>query len=132
MPPDDIFAIMIPLSAIILGISAGIVGIVSRHRQLVQRADLRHKERLTAMEKGLELPPEVVDDSVRRPRFLLRGLIWTFVGVAAYFALDGVAGDEESTLAGIPFAVGLAYLIYYFVQGRKEDEQAAAGKGPTA
>ena len=132
MPPDDIFAIMIPLSAIILGISAGIVGIVSRHRQLLQRADLRHKERLIAMEKGLELPPEVMDDSARRPRFLLRGLIWTFVGVAAYFALSGVAGDEESTLAGIPFAVGLAYLIYYFVQGRKEDEQAAAAKGPPA
>lgn len=131
MGPDT-FAILIPLSAIILGISAGIVGIVSRHRQLLQRADLRHRERLAAMDKGLELPPEIVDVEASRPRFLLRGLVWTFVGVAGYFALNGLAGDEESTLAGIPFAVGLAYLIYYFVQGRKEDEQAAAAKGPPA
>jgi len=131
MGPDT-FAILIPLSAIILGISAGIVGIVSRHRQLLQRADLRHRERLAAMDKGLELPPEIVDVEASRPRFLLRGLVWTFVGVAGYFALNGLAGDEESTLAGIPFAVGLAYLIYYFVQGRKEDEQAPAAKGPPA
>jgi len=131
MGPDT-FAILIPLSAIILGISAGIVGIVSRHRQLLQRVDLRHKERLAAMEKGLELPPETIDTDVRRPRFLLRGLVWTFVGIAAYFPLRGLAGTEESMLAMIPLAVGLAYLIYYFVQGRKEDEQAAASKGPAA
>ena len=132
MGPDT-FAIMIPLSAIILGISAGIVGIVSRHRQLLQRADLRHRERLAAMDKGLELPPEIMDTDIRRPRFLLRGLIWTFAGVAAYFPLRGLAGNDESMLAAVPFAIGLAYLIYYFVQGRKEEEQAAAvAKGTNA
>jgi uncharacterized membrane protein YeiB len=121
----DAIAVLIPLSGIILGISAGIVAIVSRHRQMLQRADLRHKERLVAMEKGLELPPEIMDADVRRPRFLLRGLVWTFVGVAAFFALRSVAGTEESMLAGVPFAVGLAYLIYYFVEGRKEAAQSA-------
>ncbi len=121
-------AVLIPLSAIILGISAGIVGIVSRHRQVLQRADLRHKERLAAIEKGLDLPPEAVDAETSRPRFLLRGLIWTFVGCAGYFTLGAVAGEEEATLACIPFAVGLAYLVYYFVEGRKEVK--AAGVPP--
>lgn len=133
MGPDT-FAILIPLSAIILGISAGIVGVVSRHRQLLQRVDLRHKERLVAMEKGLELPPEAADLEVRRPRYLLKGLVWTFVGVSAYFPLQALAGDDESKLALVPLAVGFAYLIYYFVQGRKE-EQTEAGKdviGPAA
>jgi len=125
----ETIAVFIPIIAIIMGIGAGIIGIVSRHRQLLQRVDLRHRERLAAMEKGLELPPETMDADVRRPRFLLRGLIWTFVGIAAYFALRGLAGTDESMLALIPLAVGLAYLIYYFVQGRKEDEQAAASKG---
>ena len=118
-----ILGVMIPLSAIILGISAGIVGIVSKHRQQVQRADLRHKERLAAMEKGVELPPEL-EDPVDRPRYLLKGLVWSFVGVATWFALNALAGSEESMLAGIPFAVGVAYLIYYFVQGRHEDAAA--------
>lgn len=119
----DVLGVMIPLSAIILGISAGIVGIVSRHRQQVQRADLRHRERLAAMEKGVELPPEL-EDPVERPRYLLKGLVWSFIGISAYFALNALAGSEESMLAGIPFAVGLAYLVYYFVQGRREDEAA--------
>lgn len=119
----DILGVMIPLSAIILGISAGIVGIVSKHRQQVQRADLRHKERLAAMEKGLELPPEV-EDPVERPRYLLKGLVWSFIGIAVYFALNALAGSDESMLAGVPFAIGLAYLIYYFVQGRHEDAAA--------
>ena len=120
---DAILGVMIPLSAIILGISAGIVGIVAKHRQLVQRADLRHMERLTAMEKGIELPPEP-EDPVNRPRYLLKGLVWSFVGIAAYLALNALAGSDESMLAGIPFSIGLAYLVYYFVQGRREDTAA--------
>ena len=128
----ETIAVLIPIIAIIMGIGAVIIGIVSRHRQLLQRVDLRHRERLVAMEKGLELPPESLDADVRRPRFLLRGLVWTFAGIAAYFPLRGLAGADESTLALIPLAIGLAYLIYYFVQGRKEDELAAASKGPAA
>ncbi len=122
---DAILGVMIPLSAIILGISAGIVGIVAKHRQLVQRADLRHKERLTAMEKGIELPPEP-EDPVNRPRYLLKGLVWSFVGIAAYLALNALAGSDESMLAGIPFSIGLAYLVYYFVQGKREDAAVLA------
>jgi len=119
----DILGVMIPLSAIILGISAGIVGILTKHRQQLQRADLRHRERLAAMDKGVELPPEL-EDPVDRPRYLLKGLVWSFVGIAGYAALRALAGSEESLLAGIPFAIGLAYLVYYFVQGRHEDEAA--------
>lgn len=122
MGPDTL-AILIPLSAIILGISAGVVGIVTKHRQLVQRADLRHKERLVAIEKGLELPPEP-EDPIQRPRYLLKGLVWSFAGIAAYLALNALAGSDESTLAAIPVAIGAAYLIYYFVQGRREDAAA--------
>ena len=127
----ETIAVFIPIIAIVMGIGAVIIGIVSRHRQLLQRVDLRHKERLVAMEKGLELPPESLDADVRRPRFLLRGLVWSFAGIAAYFSLRGLAGAEESMLSLIPIAVGLAYLIYYVGEGRKEDEQAAS-KGPAA
>ena len=119
----DFLGVMIPLSAVVLGISAGIVGIVTKHRQQVQRADLRHRERLAAMDKGVELPPEI-EDPIDRPRYLLKGLVWSFIGIAGYFALNALAGSEESLLAGIPFAIGVAYLIYYFVQGRHEDAAA--------
>jgi len=48
----------------------------------------------------------------------------SFIGISAYFALNALAGSEESMLAGIPFAIGVAYLVYYFVQGRHEDAAA--------
>lgn len=124
MGPDSI-AVLIPLAGIIFGISAGIVGIVAKHRQMLQRADLRHRERLAAMDKGIELPPEL-EDPVDRPRHLLTGLVWSFVGIATYFALSALAGSDEAMLAGIPFAIGLAYLIYYFVQGKRENEARLA------
>jgi hypothetical protein len=116
----------IPIIAIIMGVGAGIVGIIARHRQQLQRVELRHKERLVAIEKGIELPPELADADVRRPRYLLKGLIWTFAGVASYFPLNSLAGADESTLAIVPVAIGLAYLIFYWVQGRHEDAAAAA------
>jgi hypothetical protein len=125
---EAIFGMMIPIIAIVMGISAGIVGIVSRHRQLLQRVDLRHKERLAAMEKGLELPPEVADVDVRRPRYLLRGLVWSLAGAGAFFALRAVAGSDESMLACVPIAIGLAYLIFYALQGRHE-QAATPGNG---
>lgn len=123
MGPDT-FAILIPLSAIILGISAGIVGIVTRHRQLLQRADLRHKERLAAIEKGIELPPDPPETDLSKPRYLLKGLLYTGVGISLYFALRQVAGEDEALFAFIPFAVGIAYLIYYWARGRHEETPA--------
>lgn len=120
-------AVLIPLSAIVLGISAAIVGIVSRHRQLLQRTDLRHKERMAAIERGVELPPDPPEMEARRPRFLLKGLVWSFTGVAVYIVLDALAGTEEAKLGLIPVAVGLAYLVYYAVQGRKEERLAGDG-----
>ena len=126
----DILGIMIPLSAVILGISAGIVGIVSRHRQLLQRTELRHKERMAALEKGIDLPPDPPEMDVRRPRFLLKGLVWSFTGAGIYLALDALAGADEAKLGLIPVAVGLAYLVYYAVQGRKEDRPAGDAENP--
>jgi hypothetical protein len=127
----EIIAVLIPLSGIVLGITAAIVGIVSRHRQLLQRTDLRHKERMAAIEKGIDLPPDPPEMDIRRPRFLLKGLVWSFTGAGVFIALDALAGADEAKLGVIPVAVGLAYLVYYAVQGRKEDRPAGDGENPT-
>jgi Flp pilus assembly protein TadB len=127
---EDILALFIPIIGIIMGVGAAIVGIVSRHRQQLQRVELRHKERVVAMERGLELPPELADADVRRPRYLLKGLVYSGVGIGLYFPLRAVAGDDESLFALIPLAVGVAYLIFYFVQGRHEEAAAASDNMP--
>ena len=67
------------------------------------------------------LPIELLEgrSSKKRPRSsLLPGLVWLFVGLAVLIAVRTVARDE-SLFGLIPTAVGLAYLIYYAVEGRK-------------
>jgi hypothetical protein len=131
----EVLGVFIPIVGIVFGVAVAIVAIVVGHRQRALRMELRHKERLVAMDKGLELPPEALDPSLdpvnARPRHLLRGLIWTFLGIALVAMLYNLAGDEEAWIGGIPLSIGLGYLVFYFVEGRKESE-AALGRGPTS
>ena len=44
---------MIPIFGIVFGVGVAIVSIVVNHREKVKRAELRHRERIVALEKGL-------------------------------------------------------------------------------
>jgi hypothetical protein len=116
-----IVGVFIPVIAIVLGVGAAIVQIIANHR--MQRADHRHRERLAAIDKGLELPAdpaEPVVDPRHRPRDLLRGLVLLLVGAVLVPALMR-NGDADIALFGLlPAAVGLAYLVYYLVERRRE------------
>ena len=46
-------------------------------------------------------------------------MIWLFVGLGLFMALREVAGQDVAWFALTPIGVGLALLIYYFVEGRK-------------
>ena len=121
---DGMVALFIPLFGIVFGIAVAIVAIVTQHRQKTQRAELRHKERLAAIEKGLELPPEMEDpdDAGRRSRSgsLRSGLIGVAVGTVLYFALDQLVGERIALFGLVPAAVGIANLLFYFIEGRKK------------
>jgi hypothetical protein len=126
----DVMAIFIPLFAIVFGIGVAIVAIISKHREKLQRADLRHKERLAAIEKGLELPPELEqpeNGDMRGSGALRSGLIGLGVGIVLYFALDRVAGDDVALFGLIPAAVGLANLIFYFIETRRDNGRGVQG-----
>lgn len=129
---EDIVALLIPILGIVFGIGVAIVAIIAKHREKTQRVELRHKERLAALERGLELPPEIEqpDDGGRRGAGSLRsGLIGLFVGIVLYFALYRVAGDDVALFGLIPAAVGLANLIFYFSERRR---LAGNGNGSTS
>lgn len=134
---------IIPIIAIIMSLAIPIVAVITDFAKRRKIYELHHKERLAAIDKGVELPPlpvELVGAYPKgRPRYLLRGLIWLFVGLGTLAALSGVTrpGAERSWLLGfIPTGVGLAYLIYYFAEGKRVEEEAArleaenARKGP--
>jgi len=123
------FAVLIPVVGIMFGIGIAAVAIITKHRQDLQRNELRHKERLAAIEKGIELPPELAVENgngnggggeSRRGNTLRTGLTTLFVGVVLYFALLKLVGDEIALFGLIPAAVGVANLIFYFVEGRKQ------------
>jgi Domain of unknown function (DUF6249) len=131
--------LMVPIVAIVLGIGAGMLAIwldYSRRRQIFE---LHHKERLAAIERGMEVPPlpaEFFRGGSGRQReteptdYLRRGLIWLLVGVALTIALLLNRNVENATWGLLPTAVGLAYLIYYAAAPRRA-RSAPQERGPT-
>jgi len=90
------------LFVFVIGAMAGpaiiIVAMILRHQQ---RA-LIHKERIAAIEKGVDVPPIPSDRRAAAPsepwtprNYMLRGLIWLFAGLAITFALAAVAGTSN-------------------------------------
>jgi hypothetical protein len=115
-------ALMIPILGIVLGVGIAVVAIVTSHWQKQKRMELRHRERLAAIEKGIELPPD--PDPEAEPKkggYLRSGLVSLFLGVVLYFALAEVAGDDVALFGLIPAAIGVGNLISYFVEGRKKE-----------
>ena len=94
--PEFILALMILAAAAII-----IWSLLLRYK----RHEMRHKERMTAIEKGAELPadPPLKAPAPWSPRvYLLRGLIWLFsgVGLAIFlFALMVTNPGREQTLS---------------------------------
>ncbi|MDP9199383.1 MAG: DUF6249 domain-containing protein [Pseudomonadota bacterium] len=124
MPNEEVtslLALFIPILGIIMGALIAIAVIYAAHRQKMQRNDMRHKERMAALEKGLEIPPEPVEsDNGSKVSTLRTGLTGLLVGIVLYFALGAVAGSEVALFGLIPAAIGLANLIFYFVEARKK------------
>ena len=118
---------LIPLFGIVfavgLPLSIPIIFAVLNYRKRRRLMELHHAERMAAIERGMDVPPlplALIDGrSARRRRTsLLPGLVWLFVGLALLISMQTIS-DEEAMLGLIPTGVGLAYLIYYFVEGRK-------------
>jgi hypothetical protein len=119
--------ILVPLFgmtfAIGLPLAIPIVIIVLNYHKRQRLMQLHHIERMAAIERGMEIPPlpiELIEGRPRRRRTsLLPGLIWFFVGVALLIALRAALSTEQAMIGLLPMGVGLAYLIYYFAEGRK-------------
>ena len=112
-----------------------VIGFVAFYQWLRhQRRVLIHRERLIALEKGIELPPlerEAQRTTWNAQQFLLlAGLIWISLGVGAILALNAMIAEGSPAAAEIPHGVqwvglapvgiGLSHLIVYFV-GRNQD-----------
>jgi hypothetical protein len=124
----DLMAVTIPLLAIVGGVSIAIVSIIMAGR----KKELEHKERLVAMEKGIDIP--VATQEEKRPAYLANrssGLVMVFIGIALTIALFAVAGTEGGVWGLLPLGIGVGLLISAALEkkdvGRKGDDRPRPG-----
>jgi hypothetical protein len=119
---SDLTNVVAIVFSIGLPLSIPIIWIVLNYRKRRRLMELHHVERMAAIERGMEIPPlplELIDGrSGRRRSSLLPGLVWFFIGLAVL--IGSLAMDDDVPVFGglIPLGIGLAYLIYYGVEGR--------------
>ena len=124
-PITEVIAVMIPIVAIVMGIGIAMLSVVLDYRKKREMFALHHKERLAAIEKGMDLPPlppECFQNGFRKGRTpadnLRRGLVLLLVGAAITVALYSTF--NRNYLWGlVPAAIGIANLLTYWIEGRK-------------
>jgi len=130
-----IMPFMIPIVAIVMGVGIGMLALWLDFRKKREIFEMHHKERMLALERGMEVPPlpeALLDDNRRPPRvteagdYLRRGLLWLLVGLAISTALALNEYLSSAAWGLIPIAVGLAYLIFYATDVRM---RRAGGEG---
>jgi len=135
------FNFLIPMTAIVMGCGMGFFGWYLDYRKRKEMLTLLHQERMVAIEKGIELPPlpeAFFSEKAAKPRSPHSdfgwGLFWLLSGASLLIAMYFNNKGTESLYALIPIAIGLHYLIYYAVVGKKEalviEAERKAGAGP--
>ncbi len=128
---EEVVAVFIPIVAIIMSLSIPIVYAIVDYRRSRDIIEAHHKERMAAIDRGMELPPlpESFYQSLkpaRRSSYLLPGLVWLFIGIGLFIALGAVAGRGRALLRPDPGGRrrGAADLLL-----RRGAEAAAGGPG---
>jgi hypothetical protein len=129
MPSVAILALIIPIIAIILGIGTAMLALYLGYRKRKEMFTMYHQERMSALEKGVELPPLPEDllsngAALYNPRrHLFKGLAWLFAGIGLGLGIWATTEYSWALFSLIPVGIGLAHLIYYFVEGKHEETQ---------
>ncbi len=118
---------LVPLVAIIMGIGVGMLALWLDHQKKIHIFELHHKERLMAIERGMEVPPLPAEFFHGRGKSetslisnLRWGLIWLLLGLAIAAAMILNGDSARATWGLIPIAIGLAQLIFYSIGRRQE------------
>lgn len=126
---------MIPIVAITFGIGIGCLAIWAEHKRKLELIDRLHRERMLALEKGVEppaLPPGMVGDLAAKsrpvsrylwPKAMRNGLALFFGGIVMYFAVEQAGGHEGAMFMLVLAVIGLANLIYAGVLWQQEKKE---------
>jgi hypothetical protein len=131
---------LIPIVAIVMSLGLGGLAMWTDHKRKSQLLEQLHRERMAAIEKGVEPPPMTLDANASLPtaaskdvanpaRVLRMGVLMLSIGIVLFFALITVGAKEASVFGLIPATLGLANLAYaavLFRNERKAEEKARA------
>jgi hypothetical protein len=95
---------MNPTDAIVLLIASPLAIVLAFLYSRNRRNHLLHIERMAALEKGVPLPPMPAPQPWSPRVYLLRGLIWTFVGAAMVICLWGLASTIRHPVSAVDMA----------------------------
>ena len=132
-----VIAVFIPIVAVVMGIGIGMQAIWSEHKRKAQILEQNPRERMHAIEKGIELPPLpanlVGSGTMSSPpsaaKSLRNGVMLTLIGILLFVAIHVAGGDRGALFGLVPACVGIANLVYAAIQWQQEKE--AAGKRQT-
>ena len=136
---EDILPLMIPILAIVMGIGAGMIAIVADFRKKRILFELHHKERMLAIERGMEVPPLPEEFFGAAPRgrcangrSRYRGIIFILVGLTLYLAPGGMMPHIATEWGLVIAAWGLGKLVVDLLNRRDErlQEERAAAAAP--
>ena len=128
-----VIGVFIPIVAIVMGVGVGMIAIWSEHKRKAQLLEQNHRERMQAIEKGIELPPlpENLVSGGNGPstssaaKSLRSGVMLLLIGIILWFAIERVGGQDAALFGLIPAAVGVAHLLYAAIQWKKEQAEEA-------
>jgi len=122
----DELGILVPIFAIVFGIMIPIVWIYLDQQTKQKLIEARHKERLAALERGVDYQPEPLpldalfgrskSTNPKSSPTLLWGLILTFAGAAI------AIGKADAEDGSVVVAVGIALLLYHFLTRVRKDQ----------
>ncbi len=116
----EIMIFIVPIVALLIPI----FGLYFHYKEEQQR----RKERMIAIEKGVELPPEPVPQPPKPLDYLRKGLVFLAVGLGLMLGVwlssnKGVPGIllQFFTIGGfVLIFIGIALVIFYKIQSRSE------------
>jgi hypothetical protein len=133
-----LFPLVIPVVAIVMGIGIAMMALWIDFQKKSKLLELHHKERLLAIERGIDvpaLPPEFFDNGRQRRRGgprndLVRGLWWLLVGLAFSAAMWVNHGPERAVWGLLPIAAGVAHLLSHLIGTSASARLPSAGELP--
>lgn len=125
----QVIGVFIPIVAIVMGIGVAMLSIWSEHKRKAQLLEQNHRERMQAIEKGIELPPLPPNaigmsngpSTASAAKSLRSGIMLLLIGILLYIGIDHAGGSEGALFGLIPAAVGVANLVYAAIQWKKEE-----------